>query len=151
ILPLKAFNADGTGYKSDILRAIYYAVANGARVISMSFSFATYSPEMARAVNFAATAGVISVASAGNDGQQVKVYPAALPNVIDVASTGNLDIPSTFSNYGAPPVWISAPGEAVMTTYPWGTYAAGWGTSFSAPFTSGAAALLLNVYPLCNQ
>jgi subtilisin family serine protease len=151
ILPLKAFSADGTGYKSDILRAIYYAVGNGARVISMSFSFPTYSPEMARAVNFAAATGVISVASAGNDGQQVNVYPAALPNVIDVASTGNQDIPSTFSNYGAPPVWISAPGEAVMTTYPWGTYAAGWGTSFSAPFTSGTAALLLNVYPLCNQ
>jgi len=39
-------------------------------------------------------------------------------------------------------VWVAAPGEAIVTTYPFSTYAAGWGTSFSAPFVSGGAALL---------
>jgi subtilisin family serine protease len=29
-----------------------------------------------------------------------------------------------------------------MTTYPFGTYAAGWGTSFSAPYVSGTVAML---------
>jgi len=44
---------------------------------------------------------------AGNSGLKATVYPAALKNVIDVASTSNTDRPSTFSNYGAPPVWLA--------------------------------------------
>ena len=151
IMPLKSFKADGTGYDSDILRAIYYAVKNGAKVLNMSFDYPTYSPELANAVKYANSNGVISVASAGNDGQQVAVYPGALPSVIDVASTSNSDIQSTFTNYGAPPVWMAAPGEGVMTTYPWGTYAAGWGTSFSAPFVSGTAALMLGANGHCTS
>jgi len=142
IMPLKAFQANGTGYNSDILRAIYYAVGHGAKVINMSFNYTTNSKELANAINYATAQGVICVAAAGNSGVQANVYPAALKNVIDVASTSNYDVPSTFSNYGAPPVWLAAPGEGVMTTYPFGTYAAGWGTSFSAPYVSGTVALL---------
>jgi subtilisin family serine protease len=145
IMPLKSFNANGTGYASDVLRAIYYAVNHGAKVISMSFDFTTSSKELAAAINYAHLRGVICVASAGNDGSMATVYPASLPNVIDVASTSNNNTPSNFSNYGTPPVMLSAPGEAVMTTYPYNTYAAGWGTSFSAPLVSGTVALLANV------
>jgi len=151
IMPLKSFKADGTGYNSDILRAIYYAVKNGAKVLNMSFDYPAYSPELANAIKYANGKGVVSVASAGNDGQKVSVYPGALPAVIDVASTSNSDIQSVFTNYGAPPVWIAAPGEGVMTTYPWGTYAAGWGTSFSAPFASGTAALMLGINGNCTS
>jgi subtilisin family serine protease len=146
ILPLKSFQANGTGYNSDILRAVYYAVGHGAKVINMSFNYTTYSQELANAVNYATANGVICVAAAGNSGQQATVYPAALKGVIDVASTSNSDTPSTFSNYGAPPVWLAAPGEGVMTTYPFGTYAAGWGTSFSTPLVSGTTALLVASY-----
>jgi subtilisin family serine protease len=151
IMPLKAFRSDGTGYDSDVLRAIYFAVANGAKVLSMSFDYSTYSPELARAVKYANGKGVVSVASAGNDGLRTAVYPAALPGVVDVASTSNSDIQSTFTNYGAPPVWISAPGEGVVTTYPWGTYAAGWGTSFSTPLAAGTAALMLGANGGCTH
>lgn len=143
IMPLKAFQANGTGYNSDILRAIYYAVGHNAKVINMSFNYTTYSAALANAVNYATTSGVICVAAAGNSGEQATVYPAALNGVIDVASTSNLDQPSTFSNYGAPPVWLAAPGEGVMTTYPYGTYAAGWGTSFSTPLVTGTTALMV--------
>jgi subtilisin family serine protease len=145
IMPLKAFQASGQGYNSDILRAIYYAVGHGAKVINMSFNYTTYSQALANAVNYATTSGVICVAAAGNSGEQATVYPAALNGVIDVASTSNTDTPSTFSNYGAPPVWLAAPGEGVMTTYPYGTYAAGWGTSFSTPFVTGETALLVSM------
>ncbi|MBV9435834.1 MAG: S8 family serine peptidase [Acidobacteria bacterium] len=142
LMPLKSFNAAGQGLASDVLRAIYYAVNHGAKVINMSFDFTSPSQELATAINYATLRGVICVASAGNDGKIEAVYPASLPNVIDVASTSLNNSPSAFSNYGAPPVWLSAPGEAVMTTYPGNTYAVGWGTSFSAPLVSGTVALM---------
>jgi len=151
IMPLKAFHADGTGYDSDVLRAIYYAVRNGAKVMNMSFDYTNYSAELARAINYANSKGVVSVASAGNDGKRMLVYPAALPGVVDVASTSNSDIQSSFTNYGAPPVWLAAPGEGVVTTYPWGTYAAGWGTSFSTPFVAGTAAAMLGTNGGCRS
>jgi subtilisin family serine protease len=143
IMPLKAFNADGSGYESDILRAIYYAVQNRAQVMSMSWDFPTSSNELATAVKYAQSKGVIAVASAGNDGKYAYVYPGALPGVINVASTSDNDVQSTFTNYGHPPVFMAAPGEGIMTLYPGGTYAAGWGTSFSTPFVAGTTALML--------
>jgi subtilisin family serine protease len=39
----------------------------------------------------------------------------------------------------------------VVTTYPWGTYAAGWGTSFSTPFVTGTAALMLGTNGKCSS
>jgi len=151
LMPLKAFGPDGTGYASDVLRAIYYAAQHGARVINMSFSFSSSSSELQRAINYAANRNVISIASAGNDGQQINAYPAAYRNVIDVASTSDQDTQSSFTNYGAPPVWLPAPGEAIMTTYPGASYAVGWGTSFSTPFVTGTAALLAATSSSCSQ
>lgn len=151
IMPLKAFHADGTGSLSDVLRAIYYATQNHANILNMSFDFSTYSKELDNALNYADRSGVVSVASVGNDGQQIMVYPAGLSSVIGVASTSNNDTLSSFSNYGQPPVWVGAPGEGIITIYPYGTYAAGWGTSFSAPFVTGTVALLRSISPALNQ
>jgi len=145
IMPLRVFRHDGTASTSDIARAIYYAVENGANVINMSFSLPEFSPEIMRAVNFAVRRGVICVASVGNDGKDVLVFPAALGNVIGVAATTNDDKRAPFSNFGPDMVWVAAPGEGVITTFPGSSYAAAWGTSFSTPFVSGAVALLLGV------
>ena len=107
---------------------------------------------MNRAVNSATRNGVICVASAGNDGKDELVYPAAYTSlVMGVASTNNQDQRSSFSNYGQDLVWIAAPGEGIISPYPYGTYAAGWGTSFSAPFVSGGAALLRGAQSTMNQ
>jgi hypothetical protein len=152
LFPLKAFKSDGTGYLSDILRATYYGIQNNTSVINMSFDLTTQSTELSKAMDYANQQGVICAASAGNDGQQEMVYPAALQNdVMGVASTSDLDQRSYFSNYGNAIVWVAAPGEGIVTTYPFSTYAAGWGTSFSAPFVSGAGALLHNLQPSTNE
>ena len=152
LLPLKAFSSNGTGNLSDIVRAIYYGVQNHANVINMSFDLETASPELDKALDYAEQQGVVCAASAGNDGKEEMVYPAGLQSdVMGVASTNDLDQRSYFSNFGNSIVWVDAPGEGIVTTYPFSTYAAGWGTSFSAPFVSGAAALLRNQQPSMNE
>jgi subtilisin family serine protease len=151
IMPLKAFGSDGRGYSSDILRAVYYAVSRNAKVLNMSFSYAEPSVELGRAVRYAMSRSVLVVASAGNNGEHAAGYPAAIADVVGVASTDHSDVISSFSNYGEDLFWIAAPGEAVITTYPFGTYAAAWGTSFSAPFAAGTAALLAQQTPSIRQ
>jgi subtilisin family serine protease len=144
IMPLKAFNADGTADVSDIVRAIYYATDNGARVINMSFELPQISDALLKAVNYATRKGVICVASAGNDSQASLVYPAAYGNVIAVGSVDQQNQLSRFSNYGPDLVSVAAPGEALITTYPGNHYAAAWGTSFSSALVAGTAADLLS-------
>lgn len=151
LLPVKAFSANGNGSLSNIIAGIYYAVQNHANVINMSFDMQQTSTELTDAINYANSKHVILVASSGNDGENETVYPAAYQNVIGVASTNNQDQRSSFSNYGNQIVWVAAPGEGVITTYPFGLYAAGWGTSFSSPFVAGTADLILSVQPQDSQ
>jgi subtilisin family serine protease len=147
ILPLKAFHADGTGNLSDIVRAVYFAVQNHANVINMSFDVTESSTELNNAISYAASKNVFLNASSGNDGEIEVVYPAATKPVVGVASTSNVDQRSSFSNYGNQIVFVAAPGEGIVTTYPFGLYAAGWGTSFSSPFVAGTADLILSMQP----
>ena len=143
ILPLKAFNASGASTIAAVVRAVYYAVDHGARVINMSFSLADPSPELMRAINYATSHRVTCVAASGNQGLETAVFPAAYRNVIAVASTDNLDRKSVFSNWGDADVTLTAPGEALTTTFPGGHFAAVSGTSFSTAFVSGTVALML--------
>lgn len=146
IMPLKAFSADGTANLSDILRAVYYAADHGARVINMSFTLTAPSTELANAIQYAAGKNVICVAAAGNDGKPHAGSPANLQYVLGIASTSDQDLRSTFSSYGTG-VFLAAPGEGVVTTYPGQNYAEATGTSFSAPLVSGTVALAVQVAP----
>ncbi len=113
----------------------------------------------------AVASGITIVASAGNDSQDAGlVSPSAWPEVITVSAFAETDgLPgglgpapclegeaddgfATFSNFGEA-VDISAPGVCITTTYPGGLYAYDSATSFSAPFVSGAAALVLATRP----
>ena len=152
ILPLKAFTSSGTGYLSNIVAALYYAVQHQANVVNMSFDVSNSSAALNQAVSYANQNGVVLVAAAGNENTSAPVYPAALNgSVMGVASTTNWDARSTFSNYGNRDVWIAAPGEYVISTFPGGTYASASGTSFSSPMVAGAVALMLNAKPSLNQ
>ena len=150
IMPLKAFRADGSSNLSDIIRAVYYAADHGANVVSMSFSMGQNSPGLQAAVQYALNKNVTVVASSGNDGLKTLVYPASIGGVQGIGSTTPSDTRSTFSNYGSGVVMFAAPGEGVVTTYPGGNYAAGWGTSFSTPMVAGSAALVLQFRPLAK-
>ena len=152
LMPLKAFSANGTGTLSNILSAIYYAVQHNANVINMSFELSSSSTELTNAINYANSNNVVCAASAGNDGQDEVVYPAGLQqDVMGVASTNDFDQRSSFSNFGNQVVWVAAPGENIVTTYPFGTYSVTSGTSFTSPMVAGTAALLLSAQPLLNQ
>ena len=152
ILPLKAFTADGTGYLSNIVAALYYAVQHKSNVVNMSFDLSTPSPALSQAVSYANHANVVLVAAAGNESTSARVYPAAMSgSVMGIASTTDWDARSSFSNYGSADVWIAAPGEYVISTFPGGSYAAASGTSFSSPLVAGTAALLLNAKSGLNQ
>lgn len=151
IMPLKAFRANGDGYASDVIRAIYYATRENAKVLNMSFNFSANSRELQKALDYANSRGVIAVASTGNNGRKVTVYPAGLSTVVGVASTTDYDTLSDFSNFGPEAAWIAAPGEAIVTTYPMNHWAAAWGTSFSTPLAAGTAAVLAEVSGKINN
>jgi subtilisin family serine protease len=151
IMSLKAFRSDGTGYISDVIRAVYLAVDSNARVINMSFSAPADSPALRDAFDYAVERRTICVSSAGNGGRKTVVYPAGLDTVMGVASTDLRDQRSAFSNYGDRVAWVAAPGENLISTYPFATYAAGSGTSFSTPLVSGTAALLVDMQPSVDQ
>jgi subtilisin family serine protease len=152
VLPLKAFSSDGTGYLSNIIAALYYAVNHEADVVNMSFDVSSPSAALDQAVAYANEKGVVLVAAAGNESTSAPVYPAALDGkVIGIASTTDWDTRSSFSNYGSTDVWIAAPGEYVISTFPGGTYGSASGTSFSAPLVAGTAALLLQAKDSLHQ
>src|SRR5260370_21764191 len=101
LMPLKAFHSDGTALLSDILRAIYYGVQNNANVINMSFDTKANSAELKKALDYADQQGVICAASAGNDGTQETVYPAAFQSdVMGLASTTDQDTSTSYAEFG---------------------------------------------------
>lgn len=146
IMPLKVFDGSGQAHVFDIVRAIRYAVDNGADVINMSFSVRQNSIELLRAVQYARHHGVVCVAAAGNQADNSQIYPAAYPDVISVASLQGGEL-AAFTNYGSNLVEVAAPGSGVVSAFPGGLFGAGWGTSFSAPLVAGTMALLVHGYP----
>src|SRR5262249_51894069 len=113
IMPLRAFDDTGTGDAFQVAKAIRYAVLNGAQVINLSLGFSSDAAEVRAAIGSATSRGVIVVAAVGNENSSQPQYPAALPNVIGVASTDDGDQKAVFSNYGQS-VFVSAPGVQLI-------------------------------------
>ncbi len=144
ILPLKALDNSGAGTIADIVEAMDYAVTHHAAVINCSFGAPAYSRAMLDAIRRAETAGILVVAAAGNNGNnlsQSSFYPASyrLPNLISVAATDNHNALAQFSNFAAD---IAAPGVGIRTAHRGNRRVSLTGTSASAGFVAGAAALL---------
>ena len=156
IMALKFMGLFGDGSTSDAVLAIYYAVENGADVISNSWSTPNESLLLKDTVDYAYSQGVIIVASAGNDGSNVPQYPACYKKVISVAATDSDDRRWQYSNYGDC-VDIAAPGVDVLSLSSEGTLIGISndryttilsGTSTACPHIAGACALLLSTNPL---
>ncbi len=133
LMALRAFNENGIGNSADIIRAIDFAIANGARVINGSFGDLGINdpgdPGFDRA-EFAAlqraqAAGILVVfsacnAGASNEGAAGVCVPASydLDNIMAVAATDKADRLTAFSNYGVTSVDLAAPGMAVFGNVP---------------------------------
>jgi Subtilase family len=149
ILAIRAFTPSGKADESTslaVLKSIDWAVANGARVINMSFA-GPHDPELALALAAAAKKGVVLVAAAGNAGpKSAPLYPAADPNVIAVTATDPDDKLFAQSSRGRH-VAVAAPGVEILAPAPAGTYQITTGTSVAAAQVSGIVALLLETRP----
>lgn len=146
LMALKAFNEHGEGRVSDAVDAIHYAVANGARIINASWGLPEKSFALEEAVDYAADAGVLVIAAAGNGRTDAPSYPAGYESVLSVGALDAEDERAGFSNHG-PYVDLSAPGQGIFSTFPENGYGMASGTSMAAPHVSGVAALVLARFP----
>lgn len=139
----------GSGYSSDIVDGITYAVNNGAKVINMSLGGTYMSLAEYNGTKYAWDHNVLIFAAAGNAGDQGNPieYPAAYPFTVSVGATDSADGITYFSTYNAY-VELCAPGYEIMSTVPGGYEQAGWsGTSMATPHATGLAALLVSKFP----
>lgn len=142
---VKVLGANGSGYLSDVIEGLDWAIANNMQVVNMSLGTSADIQSFHDAVQRIHDAGIVAVAAAGNSGGAVD-FPGAYPEVIAVAAVqkngdGSLS-PASFTSRG-PQVNLSAPGVSILSTYKGSTYATLSGTSMASPHVAGTAALTL--------
>ena len=152
----KVLRADGGGFFSDIIEAIY-AAADSPEVDVLSMSLGTLppylwknsdcdnaSPEMTAAVNYALLKGKVVVAAAGNSGSAGVSLPGCISNVLTVGAVDSKDRIASFSGRGfaMKEHGVTAPGVAIYSTWIGGGYATESGTSMATPLVSALVALV---------
>jgi len=154
IMILKALSDTGRANNLDLAEAVKYAADNGAQVTNNSYGRKDVLPEPMERESFDYAHGlrVVSVASVGNGGRDVGIFPdfnfpSELDTVIAVASVNRDDVRSESSNYGFFGVDLSAPGDAIHSTLNGNDYGEESGTSFAVPHVAGVAALIRSKYP----
>jgi subtilisin family serine protease len=149
IIAIRAFASSPGGAESSsyiIIKSLNYAVLHGAQIVNMSFA-GPKDPLIERGIAASAARDVLLVAAAGNAGpKSPPLYPAANPNVIAVSGTDAQDRLFGASNRGNY-IALSAPGTDVFLPAPDEKYQVTSGTSFSAAYVSGIAALVLERNP----
>ncbi len=151
IMPVKVLGDDGSGNTSSVIAGVRYAIASGADVVNLSLNGPERSLALEETLTAAKAAGVVVVASAGNDGGNRDAspsYPASVPGgqVLPVAAQSQDGGLAPFSGYGRT-MLLAAPGQDVLSTARGGGYANTSGTSVATAQVSGAAALLAAARP----
>ncbi|MHC4172105.1 MAG: S8 family peptidase [Planctomycetota bacterium] len=145
---VKALDRNGSGWLSDIIAGLEWCVNNGMDIVNMSLGTNSDIQALHDACD-AASAKVILVAAAGNDGGAVD-YPAAYNSVIAVSATNISDGLAYFSSYG-PEIEIAAPGVNILSTYKGGGYETHSGTSMAAPHVAGTLTLSANIFATADD
>ncbi len=153
---VKVLDSGGSGYISDVVAGIEWAIEEGAHIISMSLGTNSNYQTLRDACDQASAAGILVVAAAGNDyakrrgtEQDTVDYPARYNSVIAVGATDTTNARASWSSTG-PALELAAPGVAVYSTYMGGGYATMSGTSMACPHVAGTAALILAANPGAN-
>lgn len=164
IIPVRIAGAEARADYTDMIEGVEH-VAKLARgspddryVINMSYNNkpGDYADSVAAffdaLVATATDAGVLFIASAGNDGVNVDeqpVYPTSVcrPGFLSVAATDEDGELCSFSNYGRRSVDLAAVGEEIVALTPQGEYHPFHGTSFAAPWVASVAAGILEDEP----
>ncbi len=149
ILAIRAFGAEGSSAEATtmaILKSVEFASVRGARIINMSFAGPS-DLGLARLLAAAKARGAVLIAASGNFGpKSPPQYPASDPNVIAVSATDSDDKMFRASNIG-PHIAVAAPGVDILLPTPGNDYRLISGTSFSAAYVSGIAALVIQRAP----
>jgi subtilisin family serine protease len=135
IMPVKVLDGSGHGSGAAIGAGIDWAIDHGADVVNLSLVLTNEDSSVTAAIARAVAAGVVVVASAGNDGPSGPTYPAALPGVVAVGAADASGSLYPWSNAGD---WLSvaAPG-CNLTTYAGGGFGEFCGTSSATAALSG--------------
>lgn len=147
VLAVKTMDDKGFTSAFDLMRAIDFAEANGARVLSLSWGAATPSAFLEQALGRAAASGMVIVAAAGNEPSGQPVYPAAYPFVLGVGALAPDGTRWDRSNFGDF-VSVYAPGWAGDTDVGSALYA---GTSVATAFVANQAARYLADHPAAGR
>lgn len=145
---VKVLDKRGSGYLSDVIEGLDWAVQNGMQVVNMSLGTSSDVQSFHDAVVKVNEAGIVQVAAAGNNGGAVG-FPAAYPEVIAVSATDQTNMIASWSSRG-PEVDLAAPGVNIYSTYKGSTYQTLSGTSMASPHVAGAAALVLSQVAKCD-
>lgn len=125
---------------------VIYACRNGAKVINCSWGGGSESAFEREIINYVISQGCVLVASAGNEGNNLPRYPAAIEGVLSVAASTAANTAAYFTSFG-PWVKISAPGVHILSTVVDGTYGAWQGTSMAAPVVTAVCGLVFKKHP----
>lgn len=159
IMALRALDATGSGWTSDIAAAFAWAAEHGVRVVNASLSSVGPSQAMADAITkHPNTLFVVAAGNGDDDGVGIdedaqsandRDYPCAMdaPNVVCVAAVDNRGQLAEFSNYGAASVDVGAPGVNVVSYTAGGSLAWWSGTSMATPYVAAAAELAVAARP----
>lgn len=138
---IKVLNRQGSGFLSDVIEGLEWAIANNMQVVNLSLGTSSDLPSFHDAVIAVHNAGIVQVAAAGNSSGAVS-FPAAYPEVISVSATDQTNTLTSWSSRG-PEIDLAAPGLDILSAYKDGTYATLSGTSMAAPHVAGGVALVL--------